>query len=158
MRDYADLITWVVVADGEKALVFRNVDIDERPNLQVISETEIENPPTREQGAARPGRMSASGERRAAVEDTDWHRLEKERFARDFTLRLNKAALRNSFDRIAIFAPPQVLGDMRNEYHAELKKRIVAEVASDITKHPIPEIERHAAKVLAPEPSPPPSV
>lgn len=160
MRDYADLITWVVVADGEKALVFRNADIDAAPSLEVLRETEIENPPTRAQGTNRPGRLSEPGEgsRRSAVEETDWHRLEKDRFAKEFTARLNKAALQDAFDRIALFVPPHVLGEMRAHYHPELKKRIVAEVASDITNHPIDDIEARAAKVLAPEPSPPPNV
>ena len=158
MRDYADQITWVVVADGEKALVFQNLDIDAQPNLHVITEAEIDNPPTRDQGSARPGRMSATGARRAAVEDTDWHRQAEDRFAKEFTAKLNKAALDNGFDRIAIFAPPHVLGEMRVEYHPELKKRLVGEVDADLTGHALEEIEARAAKVLAPQPAPPPNV
>ncbi|HXI87015.1 MAG TPA: host attachment family protein [Parvularculaceae bacterium] len=159
MRDYADLITWVVVADGEKALVFRNADTDAAPLLQVVSEAEIENPPTREQGVSRAGRSrdhGGGGKQRSALEETDWHRLEKVRFAKDFTARLNNAALNDSFDRIAIFAPPHVLGEMRVAFHPELKKRIIAESASDITRHSIEDIEDRVAKILAPKP--PPSV
>lgn len=151
MRDYSDLITWVAVADGEKALILRNEDTDDNPFLNVVSTREIDNPPTRDQAANRRGRMQdggAGGAQRSAVEDTDWHTLEKERFAKDFTERLNKAALKNAFDRLVLFAPPQTLGKMREEYHGELEKRVVKEVPSDLTNHTVDDIEKQVAKAL----------
>lgn len=152
MRDFADRITWVVVADGQKALVMQQEDADARPILRVLSAAEIKNPRTREQGTSRPGRMNdygAARSQRSAMEETDWHRLEKERFAKDFTGALNRAALANAFDRIVIFAPPQTLGEMRGEYHGELQKRIAKEVASDLTNHPVDDIEKQTAAALA---------
>ena len=49
---------WILVADGEKYLVLRNEGSPAAPHLQVIRESEAENPPTREQGSDRPGRMA----------------------------------------------------------------------------------------------------
>ena len=42
MRGLADRITWIVVADGEKALVFTNDDTPEQPFLNIVSKEEID--------------------------------------------------------------------------------------------------------------------
>lgn len=147
----SERITWVAVADGEKALLLRNDDTGARPSLSVIRFEEIDNPPTREQGTSRPGRHRDGGagmQHRSGFEQTDWHQLGKERFAKDFVDRLNTAALRNAFDRLVVFAPPQTLGLMRAEYHPELSKRIVKEVGSDLTNHTVDEIEKHFSDAL----------
>ncbi|WP_428409186.1 host attachment family protein [Hyphococcus sp.] len=149
MRDLADQITWVVVADGEKALIFVNDDTPEQPFLNVISKDKIDNPPTREQAANRRGRFNdpgAGGAQRSAVDDTDWHEFEKERFAKDFAETLNKAAMKNKFDHLILFAPPQALGRLRKELHKEVEQRLVFTVDSDLTNHPVDEIESHLAK------------
>ncbi|MGO4843498.1 host attachment protein, partial [Rhizobiaceae sp. 2RAB30] len=50
--------TWVLVADGEKALFLKNSGDAVNPNLDVARKMNEENPPTREQGSDRPGRYS----------------------------------------------------------------------------------------------------
>ena len=73
---------------------------------------EQDNPPTREQGSDRPGRYNdGPSVHRSAVEDTDWHRLGKERFADEIAERLYKLAHRGDFDEIVLIAPPLVLGE-----------------------------------------------
>ena len=80
---------WVVVADGEKALFLRNEGDATYPNLEVVREVREENPPTREQGTDRPGRFNdGPSAHKSAVADTDWHRVEKERFADEIADRL----------------------------------------------------------------------
>ena len=134
---------WVVIMDGEKALFLRNGGDDLYPNLRVFREIEHDNPPTREQGSERPGRYSdgASGHR-SAVEDTDWHRLGKEEFAREIAGRLYQHAHRGHFDALVLAAPPQILGDIRKLLHVAVRERIVGELAKDLTGHPIDRIER----------------
>lgn len=144
MRDLADQITWVVVADGEKALVFTNDDTEDRPFLNILCKEELENPPTREQAANRRGRFNdagAGGAHRSAVADTDWHEFEKTRFAKDFAETLNKAALKNAYDRLVLFAPPSALGDLRKELHQETEQRLAYSEAKDFTNHPVEDIE-----------------
>ncbi|MFZ5616504.1 MAG: host attachment family protein [Pseudomonadota bacterium] len=151
-KDIADRITWVAVADGEKAVILRNEDVDTKPSLRLVEAKEIDNPPAREQGAARPSRMNdgrAGGVRKSAIELTDFHRLAKEQFARDFAARLNKAATAGAFDRLVIIAPPDTLGELRAHYSADLKKRLAGEIDRDLTKHPLADIEKHAAAALA---------
>jgi len=135
---------WVVVADGEKALFLRNEGDAVHPNLQVFREMHDENPATRDQGTDRPGRVpNIGGNHRSAVEETDWHRIEKERFAAEIADRLYKLAHRDRFKKLIVVAPPAVLGDMRKEFHKEVSDRIVAEVPKTLTNHPVDQIEKH---------------
>ncbi|MGX5805401.1 baeRF12 domain-containing protein [Bradyrhizobium sp. Arg314] len=130
---------WVVVADGEKALFLRNQGDSKFPNLEVVHEMEQENPPTREQGTDKPGRYAEGP--RSAIEDTDWHRLGKERFALDIAARLYKLAHRGEFDAVVLIAPPQVLGEMRQKLHKEVGQKVQAEIPKTLTNHTISDIE-----------------
>ena len=132
----------VLVGDGEKALFLRNEGDEVFPNLEVDRSLSHENPPTHVQGSDRPGRTADSGSgRRAAFEETDWHRQEKERFAKDIAERLYKRAHSGGFDHLIIVAPPKTLGDIRGELHAEVKSRVMAEIDKDLTHHPVDRIE-----------------
>ena len=134
---------WLVIADGEKALFLRNEGDEKFPNLKVFRELEHANPPTHDQGTDQPGRFTdGSGPHRSAVEATDWHRVEKRNFAREIAERLHRNASKGAFSELVIVAPPQILGDLRKELAKDVETRIVAEIAKDLTKHPVHEIEK----------------
>lgn len=134
--------TWVLVADGEKALFLRNDGDATYPNLSVVRKIEEENPPTREQGTDRPGRYSDGPTiHKSAVDDTDWHRLAKERFADEIAERLYKLAHRGDFNEIVLVAPPLVLGEMRKKLHKEVADKVSAELPKTLTNLPVAEIE-----------------
>lgn len=133
---------WVVVADGEKALFLRNDGDAIDPNFKVIREMEQQNPPTHEQGVERPGRHSNGASRRSsAYQETDWHRLGKERFADDIAARLYKLAHAGAYDQLILIAPPQVLGEMRKKLHKEVTDRTVMEIPKTLTNQPVWNIE-----------------
>lgn len=133
---------WVMVADGEKALFLKNAGDNKFPNLEVVQMMEQENPPTREQGTDSPGRHNdGPSVHRSAVEDTDWHRIGKERFADDIAARLYKLAHGGEFDSIVLVAPPVVLGAMRKKLHKEVEDKVAAEISKTLTNHTISEIE-----------------
>ncbi len=139
--------TWVLIADGEKALFLENVTDGEDPHLQVRRIEEQDNPKDIDQSANRPGRMqegrpgnSASGPR-SAFQDTDWHELAKERFADDLAELLYKQAHRGAFDSLVIVAAPQVLGNLRKALHQEVAQKVIGEVSKTLTNHQIDEIE-----------------
>jgi protein required for attachment to host cells len=135
--------TWIVIGDGEKALFLRNEGDERFPNFATVRVLQHENPPTREQGTDRPGRYEDGlGPQSSAVENTDWHRIEKTRFARTIAETLYAAAHRGDFKKLVMVAPPHVLGDLRKEYHKEVAERVVAEVDKTLTNHPVREIER----------------
>lgn len=142
--------TWVLVADGEKALYLENVTDAEDPYLVVRREDEQENPSTGEQAANRPGRFNDGPTvMRSAVEDTDWHQLAKDRFADDLADRLYKMAHKGRFERLVIVAAPKVLGEIRDHLHKEVADRVVAEVPKTLTNHPVEGIEKRVSEALA---------
>jgi protein required for attachment to host cells len=142
--------TWVLVADGDKALFLKNVTDEENPNLVVVREETQDNPPSREQGANRPGRFNdGPNVSRSAVDDTDWHALAKERFADHLAEMLYERAHRGAFDRIVLVAPPRVLGDLRAALHKEVDQKVVGEVGKDLTNHPVDRIEAAVTGALA---------
>jgi protein required for attachment to host cells len=133
---------WVLVADGEKALFLRNAGDNKYPNLEVVQEIEQDNPPTREQGSDSPGRYNdGPSVHRSAVEDTDWHRIGKERFADEIADRLYKFAHSGEFKEIVLVAPPMVLGTMRKKLHKEVEDKVTAEIPKTLTNHALFEIE-----------------
>ena len=135
--------TWVLIADGEKALFLKNTTDEQDPYLEVWREEEQDNPPTREQAANRRGRVGQSANHgKSAYEDTDWHELNKERFADDLADILYKQAHKGNFERLVICASPMVLGELRSKMHQEVSKRVVAEVDKTLTNHPVDEIEK----------------
>jgi protein required for attachment to host cells len=48
-------------------------------------------------------------------------------------------------EALIVVAPPRALADLRKAFHPDLKKRIIAEIDKDLTKHPVDQIEKHLA-------------
>ncbi|OWU73855.1 host attachment family protein [Phaeobacter sp. 22II1-1F12B] len=141
--------TWVVVTDSEKALFLRNLTDHENPNLDVMESEEQENPSDEAQSANRPGRMNDTGvQQRSAMDDTDWHELQKERFAHHLSDILYEKAHKGEFDRLIIVASPQVLGNLRDDMHKEVTDKVVAEIPKTLTNHPVNKIEELVKKEL----------
>ncbi|GLT07914.1 host attachment family protein [Sulfitobacter sp. PR48] len=142
--------TWVLIADGEKALFLVNQTDGEDPFLEVFREEAQDNPPNREQAANRRGRFNdGPSVHRSAVQDTDWHQLAKDRFAGELAEILYRKAHQGAFDRIVLVAPPHTLGELRREIHKEVADRVVAEVPKTLTNHPVDQIETLIAREIA---------
>jgi protein required for attachment to host cells len=138
---------WVLVGDGRRALFLENHGDPDLLDLRVIEARVDENPPTREQGSDAPGRAFASrGGVRSAVENADWHELEKEHFAREIAEKINKAAESGEMKEIVIVAPPRVLGELRKELSHKAQGAVRGELGKDLTHHPLPEIEKALAR------------
>jgi protein required for attachment to host cells len=135
----------VFIGDGRKALFLRNAGDEKFADLRIERVFAEENPPTHEQGTDRPGRgiESAGTHRHSTVEQTDWHRLEEQHFARQVAKALEDVVRRRHVPAILVAAPPKTLADLRKAFHADVKAKIVAEVGKDLTKHPVGEIESH---------------
>lgn len=147
--------TWVLIADGEKALILENQTDGEDPYLTVLEKEEQENPPNREQAANRRGRMQEGrpgdqmGGPRSAFQDTDWHQLAKDRFADELADMLYKRAHRGAFDSIVLVAAPGVLGEIRDKLHKEVADKVVAEVPKTLTNHSLDDIEKIVTNEIA---------
>jgi len=138
---------WVLVGDGRRALFFSNHGDAELLDLRVIETRVDDNPSTRAQGSDAPGRTfaAAGSHARSAMENADWHELEEERFARAMADRINIAAESGELKEIVIVAPPKTLGEIRKELSQKAQGKVAGELHKDLTKHPVPEIEKALA-------------
>jgi protein required for attachment to host cells len=135
---------YVFVGDGRKALVLRNEGDAQFLDLKTERVFTDKNPPTHEQGADRPGRAHSSvGPGRSSVTQTDWHDLEEHKFAHDVAAALEKVVRERKVEALIIVAPPRALADLRKAFHGDVKKKIVAEIDKDLTRHPVDDIEKH---------------
>jgi protein required for attachment to host cells len=135
---------YVFVGDGRKALVLRNEGDAQFLDLKTERVFTDKNPPTHEQGADRPGRAHSSvGPGRSSVTQTDWHDLEEHKFAHDVAAALEKVVRERKVEALIIVAPPRALADLRRAFHDDVKKKIVAEIDKDLTRHPVDDIEKH---------------
>jgi len=136
----------VLVADGTKALFLRNAGNEVFPNLVVARAFKDDNPPTRDQGTDRPGRVHESAtSRRSGVETTDWHVVEEHRFVETTAAALNRYVESEGVRSVIIIAPPRVIGDLRAALPESIRKHILAEIDKDLTNRPIYEIEKYLA-------------
>jgi protein required for attachment to host cells len=135
----------VFVGDGQKALFLRNAGDDKYPNLVTEHVLRDKNPPTRAQGTDRPGRgfKRAATNRRSGMEMTDWHEIEKERFARAAAVAIEELARAQKAGAILVVAPPHTLAELRDAWHPDIRRLIIGEIDKDLTKHSVPEIENH---------------
>ena len=137
---------FVFVGDGSKALVLRNEGDAQILNLKTERVFTDTNPPTHEQGTDRPGRtFSSIGAGRSSVGQTDWHKLEENRFAVEVAAMLERIVRERGVEALVVVAPPRALADLCKSLHPDVKKKIIAEIDKDLTKHPIDQIEKHLA-------------
>ncbi len=142
--------TWILVADGQKALFLENVTDAEAPNLVIRRVEEQDMPPNRDLQSDRPGRRADPGPgQRSGLAGADWHELGEARFAADMADILYRMAHRGVFARLVLVAPPKTLGTLRDHLHNEVAQRVVAEVAKDLTNHPGDKLEKVLVAELA---------
>ena len=120
----------VVVADGKKAVLFRNtakrgIELEE---IERIGPTNLED----ESQGRQPDETTPRDEDEAT-------------FAKQLTDRLNLMVLQNKVDAIAVVADPSTLGIMRKNYHKMLEQKLVKEVAKTLTAATRDEIARALA-------------
>lgn len=133
---------FVVVCDGRKSLLFRNVGSPASPRLQLIEKRDAPpNPPTHLQGADRPGRTQSSQGRASAVGQTDWHEEAERSFVKATTKRLQDIVQTAAASALTVVAPPRTLATLRHEMPASLTKIIAGEFAGDLTGHTVSDIE-----------------
>jgi protein required for attachment to host cells len=137
---------WVIVCDGKKALLLENIGDEKFLNLKTREVHEHPDQKTRELGTDAPGRaFNSVGAGRSAMEPTDWHVQEEDRFLRNLAERLDAAVNAGQAKSLIIVAPPRALGVLRQTYSHNLRTALRAEIDKDLVKFPVHEIERHLA-------------
>ena len=140
----------VLVADGRKMLFLRNHGEGAQIDLRLEAHRQQENASNRDQATDAPGRSFASvGSRRSAMEETDFHQIEEDRFAAEAADLLRERALSGDFEALVVVAPPRTLGELRKHYHKEVASRIVDEFQKDLTGCTVEEIEAALIRIEA---------
>ena len=133
----------VLVTDGRKTLFFRNHGDVNQIDLRTEAHDEREDAKDSEMKTDAPGtNQQSAGYGRSTYEETDFHKLEEDRWAKSAAEEVNKRALANDFEALAIVAPPKTLGELRKALHKEAAKRVVCEVPKEMTGRPIKDIEK----------------
>ena len=132
----------VLVADGRKILFFRNHGDESQIDLRTEAHDEREDRKDRDYHTDAPGTQGQRwGDARPAMEETDWHQLEEDRWIKDAADQLKARVLRGDFDALAIVAPPKALGVLKKCLHKEVERRLICTVDKEMTGRPIPDIE-----------------
>ena len=137
---------WVVVCDGAKALILENAGDAISLNLKTKEVHSQPDPRTHEQGTDAPGRsVNSIDSRRSAMEQTDWHDQEEERFLQRLASRLDAEVNAGNAKSVIMVAPPRALGVLRQAYSQNLRNVLRAEIDKDLVRMPVDEIEKRLA-------------
>lgn len=143
----------VLVTDGRKALLLRNQGDPEFPNLQWVRKWEHASPSDRSLKVAAPGRSFSSighGSRRSAYSETDFHTQAEAGLASSMADHMNRKIKEGTIESLIIVAPPRTLAVLRNHLSTEASSKVTGEIAKDLVKHPIADIERILAAYREP--------
>ena len=135
--------TWVAVCDSATALLLENMSDHVSPKLVTREAFKHDSPSTHEQGTSPPGRTnSASGGRRSAMEESDFHLQAEEAFLRHFAETLDRHVQQEKIGALLLIAPPRALGFLRKVMSDAVRRAVAGELAHDYVKLSLPEIER----------------
>lgn len=123
--------TWVVVADGTQARLFRN--IGKQNALKLKQDELLRSDDTQTQGQGPSGHRPVESSQEQTEEAT---------FAKQLTHRLNAAALKHEFEHLYLIADPTTMGEIRPQLHVETSKRITGELTKTLTNSTLEEIEK----------------
>ena len=141
----------VLVADGKKMLWLRNQGDSDLLDLRTESHDHRDDPKDRELKTDAPGTQGQRwGDGRPAMDEVDFHQQGEDRWIRDAAEEVNRRALSNDFDALAVIIPPKALGEFRKKLHKEAERRIVLTVNKEMTDRPIPDIEELLVGEAAP--------
>jgi protein required for attachment to host cells len=145
-------VTWILVADGQHAAVYRNDGPGK--GLQAVpglggqrtgarSHDMMSDKPGRDQGFA--GASGSSG----MTPRSDPHETAERHFTEGVARQLDAAATDRKYERLILVAPPRTLGILRQALAAPTLKLVSAELDKDLTKSPVTDLAKHLEAHLA---------
>jgi protein required for attachment to host cells len=147
---YKRIMTWILVADGARARVLAS----EGPGKGLTDAFDRDfvgnKALMREMVSDKPGRTQGSADSSHHVMEskTEWHRFEKQQFAKRMAELLEKAAMADAFDRLVLVAPPQALGDLRAELGRHAQKKVTGELDKDLTHVALGDLPQHLTEIV----------
>lgn len=132
---------WLLVADGERAKLFRK----QGKKLEHIGFTQHaeEKVLPADKGHHQPGVTGGniSQATQTYASHVEVQKRERELFLREIAAELNHRW--QDFDRLIVVAPPASLGDLRKHFNEHVKEKITQEITKDLTKTPIDELAEY---------------
>jgi len=144
------ITTLIVISDDRQARLLENRGVGKGINeVKEISASDFDDVETRY--SDRPGRGHASaGTARAAMErSTSEQRQERQAFARHVLDNIETLMQKGEYDRLAMVAAPQMLGELRNIIGADLRKKLVFDIDKDLVNIPTAKLADHFADKIA---------
>lgn len=131
--------TTILVVDGSHMQLLRNRGTDRAPDLELLHEQAMKNPPSRAMGTSAPGRSFGSAvPSRSAYENADRHQRREDDFGHAALQVL--ASLHREDAPLILIAPPHMLGALRSELDPKRHTHILAEIAKDFAQRDVPDI------------------
>ena len=124
----------VVVADGEKLHVFRNIGHEGSPKLTAEPEPKVEQD---NHGSGARHHLSSA--------NPDHGQVEEDSHSAGVVAILNKEAISGKTKHLVVIASPRSLGEMRKHYSKQLSAVLLGEIAKDLTGHSIQDVEKAIA-------------
>ena len=127
----------IVVADGGKAILFRNDDSSGGLSLKEVQRLSPKHLQDEGPSGSRPGEQTPS-------------QTDEATFAKQIAQAVNHMKLDGDFDKLVLIADSQTLGQFREVMHKTVEASLVLTLAKDLTNHSANEITKVilAAKTL----------
>ncbi len=134
---------WIVVADGGRANVYKNVGEIGEIKLALVRSTNQHTEHTHELGRDQPGRLSGnSGHAKSALESTDLHQVAEDKFLKAVVEHLARDVQSGDCKEVVLIAPPHALGEIRKHLPQSVSKIVVSEMSKDYTHMAINELQK----------------
>ena len=144
-------ITWILVADGARAHIYKNEGPGKGLHHAVGQEFTGDHAPTHELQTDRQGRaFDSTGNARHAMEPhQDPHRLLKDKFARQMADVLSGYHKKGEFGRLILVAPAKAMGDLRAHLDTHVASCVVGELIKDLTHVKMQDLTTHLEDLIA---------
>jgi protein required for attachment to host cells len=119
----------IVVADGGKAILLRNVGTKGEPSLNEERRLTLKD-------------FVNDGPSGAGLEDQSPHDTGEATFAKQLAKMLDKMFDQNLFKSLVLIADPHSLGQLRDALHKNVERAIAFSLSKDYTNHSVKEIEK----------------
>lgn len=136
MANIIETSTWILVANGSEARLFKSEHLGNDLNLL----KEFEHPESREKGldlaTDRPGHYQVRGGegQGAFVEQTSPKEVEANRFAQLLAEELEAGRTHNHYERLVVICPAQFHGLLRQHVSEQVRNQVIAHLEKDYTK------------------------
>ena len=98
----------------------------------------------REQVSDRAGRTAFGPQHRhGGLDKGDWHEFAEAEFAQRVAETVTHVVRGENIADVIVVAPARTLAVLRDNWPKDIAERIVAELAKDLTRHPVPDILQH---------------